>query len=491
MEQRIQNNKIEVFIPKHEQTQAEMFQEEFSALEAGYKHNTRYRMGLWNGKHNFYTVQILAEGWLFKVEKGFMKRIENFTGQKFVVTKNYKRAINFLKDEIPKLPFKPYKHQIKMFTGLASSKNHLGIAATGSGKSLVIYLLLRFYRKHNLKILVLVPTIDLVHQMKDDCDIYSAGHPLGPLSIQQIGGEFKNKEIKNDIVISTYQSAIKADLKGFDVIINDETHLASADTIQEILRNPFKIKLGLTGSPPIDKLDAMKIETHYGMPEHYINARKLIDLGLATDLSVVAVFLNQKQKIMKYQDEVKFIKTDPLRRAWISKFLTKLKGLSIALYNHTEHGTDTFYSVTGVKLKDAMSFEQQKALGESGDGVFFLSGKTKPRIRKMILDYVKQADNTKNILIIGQFKLLSTGINIKALKNLVFLASTKSYTTVIQSIGRVLRLHETKNKAVVWDLIDNFSDHRKSENYALQHFYQRLQFYEYQDFEIHEKEINL
>ena len=173
MEQRINGNRIEVFIPKHEQTQAEMFQEEFSALEAGYKHNTRYRMGLWNGKHNFYTVQILTEGWLFKVEKGFMKRVENFTGQKFVVTKNYKRAINFLKDEIPKLPFKPYKHQIKMFTGLASSKNHLGIAATGSGKSLVIYLLLRFYRQHNLKILVLVPTIDLVHQMKDDIIAYS------------------------------------------------------------------------------------------------------------------------------------------------------------------------------------------------------------------------------------------------------------------------------------------------------------------------------
>ena len=486
MEQRINGNKIEVFIPKHEKAQAEMFQEEFSALEAGYKHNTRYRMGLWNGRYNFYQVQILTNGWLFKVDLGFTKRIEKFTKQEFPSSKNYNRAINFLKEEIPKLPFKPYKHQMKMFTGLASSKNHLGIAATGSGKSLVIYLLLRFYRKHNMKILVLVPTIDLVHQMKDDCDVYAMNNPL---NIQQIGGEFKSKEIKNDIVISTYQSAIKADLKGFDVVINDETHLASADTIQEILKNPFKIKLGLTGSPPIDKLDAMKIEKHYGLPEHYINARKLIDLGLATDLSVVAVFLNQKHKIMKYQDEVKFIKNDPIRRAWISKFLQKLNGLSIALYNHTEHGMDTFYSVTGTKLKDAMSFEQQKALGK--DGVFFLSGKTKPKIRKMILDYVKQADNTKNILIIGQFKLLSTGINIQALKNLIFLASTKSYTTVIQSIGRVLRLHDTKNKAVVWDLIDNFSDGRKTENYALQHFYQRLQFYEYQDFEIHEKEINL
>jgi superfamily II DNA or RNA helicase len=73
----------------------------------------------------------------------------------------------------------------------------------------------------------------------------------------------------------------------------------------------------------------------------------------------------------------------------------------------------------------------------------------------------------------------------------VFLSSTKSYVTVIQSIGRVLRLHDSKTKAIVWDLVDDFSKGRKTENYALKHFWQRLNFYEFQQFEVIEKEVQL
>jgi superfamily II DNA or RNA helicase len=86
---------------------------------------------------------------------------------------------------------------------------------------------------------------------------------------------------------------------------------------------------------------------------------------------------------------------------------------------------------------------------------------------------------------------MSTGINIKALKNLVFLSSSKSYTEIIQSVGRVLRLHDTKSKAVVFDLVDEMSAHRKSDNYHLKHFFVRLPYYESEGFEISEIEVTL
>ena len=306
--------------------------------------------------------------------------------------------------------------------------------------------------------------------------------------IQQVGGEFNDKTIVEPLVISTWQSAHKADLSSFDVVLNDECHLSKAEVLLSILANPFSIRLGLTGTPPINQMDALLLEQNFGYPKTYITAKGLIDLGLATDLAVVAVFLNQKQKIMKYQDEVKFIKTSQLRMNWIAKFTKKLKGLKIMLYQHTEHGKDTWTSMTGLELTKARmgDFELQKDLG-----VFFMAGATPPKTRKAILEYLKNVNGTEDITLIGQSKILSTGINIKPLKHLIFLAAGKSYTQIIQSIGRVLRLHESKSKAVIWDLVDNFSDNRKTENHALRHFWERADYYAFQGFEVHEKEINL
>ena len=485
MDIREHNNKIQVFIDDVEK--AREFQDEFSAFEPNYKNNTRYRMGLWNGKRNFYKVQKVNGGWVFTVPYGLKGRAEDFTGIKLPENLDYNKPMDFLKRIIPELPFKPYKHQLKMFLGLSTRKTHLGVASVGSGKSLVLYLLTRYFRESNKKILILVPTVDLVMQLKNDFSDYNASVEFLD-SVQQIGGEFKDKDVHKPIVISTWQSAVKSDLSKFDVVLNDEVHLSKADVLLSILNNPFEIKLGLTGTPPIIKLDALLLEQNFGQPKTYITAKGLIELGLATDLSVVTVFLNQKVKKMKYQDEVAFIKKDHKRNQFIKKLVKKLHGPCIGLYQHTEHGETIFETVTGEKLTSALknNFERQKELG-----VFFLYGGTKAPVRKQILDYFKNLDGSENVFLIGQAKLLSTGINLKPLRHLIFLSSSKSFTQVIQSIGRVLRLHDSKSKALIWDLVDVHSEHRKEENYALKHFWHRLSFYEMQEFDVIEKEVNL
>ncbi|MCD6436294.1 MAG: DEAD/DEAH box helicase family protein [Clostridiales bacterium] len=466
--------------------------DELSCMQGGYEHDPRYRAGSWNGKKNFFKISVVPGGWFFKVPIGFKKRVEDLLNTRIQSEDLYKfdnrKPYQFLTEVMSELPFRPYKHQLKMFMGMASNQTHLGIAATGAGKSLVAYLLVRYFRTQNKKVLLVVPTIDLTLQLQGDFKSYNATDEFMS-TIQLMGGEFNKKEIKQPILISTYQSCSKADLSSFDIVINDETHLAKAETLLSILRNDFDQKLGMTGTMPLEELDAMLLEQNFGQPKKYITARQLIDLGLATDVSIVPIFLHQKQKIMKYQDEITFIKESPKRRAFVSKFLNKLPGLSVALYNHTQHGKDTYKDVTGCELTPTLmkSFEEQKKLK-----VFFLSGSTHSATRKKILAYMSALSNEK-ILVIGQIKLLSTGINIKALKHLVFLASTKSQTTVIQSIGRVLRLHDAKNRAVVFDLVDDFSNHgkRKTENYSLKHFWQRLSYYEMQDLSVVEREFDL
>ena len=482
-QQRINNNNIELFTDSKET--AELIQAEFSCLEPGHEHSMEYRMGKWNGKKNFYQIKKMDQGWVFTLPEGFKGRVEHFTDEKFPAQSDYSEALEYLKLIKKELPFEPYRHQQKMFLGLGDAVSQLGVACTGSGKSLVLYMLSRYKRHQNKKILILVPIIDLVTQLYDDFVDYKAPDYFMD-DIQQIGGEFKNKNIHKNLVISTWQSAHKADLSRFDVILNDEVHLSKNDTITQILTNPFAQKIGLTGTVPVIEMDAMLLEQNFGYPVTYIKARELIDLGMATDLVVVPIFLSQKHKIMKYQDEMTFRKTDPKRQRWVNTFLYKMKGLSIALYNHTEHGKDTWknYTKETASPKNLNDFELQKK-----HGCFFMSGSSK--IRKQILAYLDTLDNYSNVIVIGQVKLLSTGINIKALKNLIFLSPGKSYTEVIQSIGRVLRLHDSKNKAVVFDLVDDYSKGRKTENYSLTYFFNRLTFYEFQDFKINEVEIDI
>ena len=489
IEARINGSFLEVFVS--EKDQARLMMDSLSAFVPNYEFDTRYRMGKWDGKKKFYKIQVMDNGWFFKTEVGFKKKIEDLFGIRVIdVKEDIQKPLNFLKDVmIPDLPFKPYKHQMKLFLGMAESKSHLGISSVGSGKSLVIYMLLRYFRSMNKKILVLVPTIDLTSQLSGYCVDYKASKEFMS-EIQLIGGEFSNKEILKPIVFSTWQSAQKSDMCSFDIVINDEVHTAKADVLQSILSHPFSQKLGITGTMPIDELEALTLESKFGQPKRYINAKQMMELGLSTELTVVPIFLSHpKVKLMKYQDEVKYLKESPLRREFIKNLLRKMTGLTVALYNHTEHGEQTFFDVTGVKLSKQIkgSFEKQKELG-----VFFISGGTPGAVRKKIREYLNSSDGDKNEIVIGQFNVLSTGINIPRLKNLVFLSSTKSYVKVIQAIGRVLRLHNKKLKAYVFDIVDDLTGgKRKTENYALKHFWQRNTFYENENFPVIEKEVKL
>lgn len=481
---RIYKNKLEIFVQN--KSDAQTLQKSLSCFEPGYQHNPLYRMGRYDGLKKFYTVKTLKDGWLFFTEIGFISRVEKLLDITISQPKkDIQCPITFLKKEIPLLPFVPYKHQLQLFMGLVKNTNHLGISATSSGKSLVIYLITKYYTDQKKSVVIVVPTIDLTAQLYSDFEAYNAEQVFMD-SIQQIGGENNNKILQHPVIITTWQSAmnIKWD---YDIVLCDEAHLAKNDQLQKILGYPFEKKLGITGSMPVVELDAMTLESKFNTPKRYINATGLIKLGLATNVTIIAIFLNQKVKIMKYQDEVKFIKESTSRRNFISQFSNKLKGLSFFLYQHTKHGEDTFESFTGVKLTNKLKndFNFMKSVN-----TFFISGATKSSIRKLIREHLETS--TENNRVIGQISVLSTGINIKRLKHLVYLSSSKSYTQTLQSIGRVLRLHEEKgNNVYVYDLVDVFSEGRKTENFALRHFWVRCGYYDQEEFSVLEYEIDL
>ena len=84
----------------------------------------------------------------------------------------------------------------------------------------------------------------------------------------------------------------------------------------------------------------------------------------------------------------------------------------------------------------------------------------------------------------------STGINIRNLHNIVFASPSKSRIRNLQSIGRGLRLKDDNSAATLYDIADDISYNGK-ENYTLQHFKERINIYNGEDFnyEIHNVEL--
>ena len=83
-------------------------------------------------------------------------------------------------------------------------KSHRGllVSPTASGKSLIIYSLVRYYKMMGLKSLIIVPTTSLVEQMYSDFEDY--GWSSGTYCQKIYQGY--DKKVEKDVVISTWQS---------------------------------------------------------------------------------------------------------------------------------------------------------------------------------------------------------------------------------------------------------------------------------------------
>jgi len=102
----------------------------------------------------------------------------------------------------------------------------------------------------------------------------------------------------------------------------------------------------------------------------------------------------------------------------------------------------------------------------------------------------KKVHYYENAIILGNYQVTSTGVNFKNLHNIVFASFLKSYTKILQTIGRGMRLHDSKTNVNIYDIVDVL-EKNSSVNYALKHFYERLSYYQEDEFPLIEKELKL
>ncbi len=396
--------------------------------------------------------------------------IEGYEPEKDIFT------IERYQEIVQDIPLELRDYQKEAIAYAAHNQKCILVSPTASGKSLMIYSLIRYnFLKKNKKALVIVPTTSLVEQMTKDFQDYGFKGDIAKI----YGGD---KGADAPIVVTTWQSMMRMP-KGFGnqfgMVIGDEAHLFQAKSLSKIMDSltEVKYKIGTTGTLQETKTHKLQLEGMFG-PAYFVTTSKdLMNEGTLANLNIQALVLSycdEERKLvskMTYQEEMDWIVRNDRRNIFINNLVKDLNGNTLVLFQFVEkHGRPLFDLLNKLDRK-----------------VFFVFGGTDALDREKVREIVEKENNA---IIVASFGTFSTGINIKRLHNIVFASPSKSRIRNLQSIGRGLRISDDKDSVTLYDIADDLS-WKKNTNYTLNHFSERINIYSTENFnyEIHSVRI--
>jgi superfamily II DNA or RNA helicase len=440
--------------------------EYFTFYVPGYKFMPAFRNKIWDGKIRLFNTQdnTLYGGLIDYVRKFATEReyeIEIHNDLDIEDSLSVKEATDFI--SMLQIPFEVRDYQLNSFIRCVRKRRALLVSPTASGKSLIIYLLTRWY---NQKTLIIVPTISLVAQLTKDMQDY--GIPSDKYIHQIMAGADKDSD--KQIVISTWQSIYtlpKEWFRQYQVIIGDEAHQFKAKSLTTLLSKmtQCKYRFGLTGTLDGTQTHKLVLEGLFGKQFSVTTTKELIDSGKLADFKIKALVLKHSEhkardaKNYKYQDEIDYLVSNYERNKFIRNLAASLKGNTLVLFQLVEKHGKVLYSMIEGFVKDRE--------------ISFVHGGTTVNDR----EHIRQLTETQNnAIIVASYGTFSTGINIRNLHNIIFASPSKSKIRTLQSIGRGLRLGENKETAVLYDIADDLT-YKSKKNFTIQHFAERMKIY--------------
>ena len=434
-----------------------------------------YRNRIWDGKIRLYSVASneIYVGLLPYIEE-FAKRndidIKYEEGVKDEREYGTSKLDNFVRGVSPQSKGKTLQirdYQMAAFSHAVRNNRSLLLSPTASGKSLIIYLLSRWYESN--RVLILVPTTSLVEQMYSDFVDYG----YDETKMQKIY-QGHSKDISKQVVISTWQSLYKMPKKFFDnfgCILGDEVHLFKAKSLTNIMNKlqQCKYRHGFTGTLDGTQTHRLILEGLFGSVNRVTSTKELMDNKTLAKLKIKCIILQYPEvdckfmKDQKFQDEVDLFVRDGRRNDFIINLTTHLKGNTLLLFQFVEkHG--------------AVLYDMLKDLDRK---VFYVHGGTDTQTREQIREITEKE---KSAIIVASYGTFSTGINIRNLHNVIFSSPSKSRIRVLQSIGRGLRQGTEKSTATLYDIADDFT-YKSRQNFTLRHFMERINIYNEEEFD--------
>jgi superfamily II DNA or RNA helicase len=191
------------------------------------------------------------------------------------------------------------------------------------------------------------------------------------------------------------------------------------------------IRWGLTGTIPKELFESQSLLVSLGPVISRLAASELQDRGVLAQCHVNVVQLVDIREHKTYQEELKYLLEEPGRLDAIAQLVLQVNetGNTLVLVDRVAAG--------------------QELVSRLGDRAVFVSGATKARDRQD--EYDEVAISTDKI-IVATYGVAAVGINIPRIFNLVMIEPGKSFTRVIQSIGRGIRKAQDKDHVQIWDI---------------------------------------
>ncbi len=347
-------------------------------------------------------------------------------------------------------------YQVEAINNFLDNPQSLQQIATGAGKTITTATLSHITEPYG-RSLVIVPNKSLVEQTEED--YINCGLDVGVYFGDR-------KQLGKTHTICTWQSlnilekkykdgsavlSLAEFLEGVSTIIVDEVHQAKAEVLKNLLTRNLRnapIRWGLTGTVPKEKFEFESIHASLGPVIGSISAKSLQDKGVLSKCHVNVVQMIDTVGHSNYQEELKYLVSNPSRIEYIAKLLNTVKqdGNTLILVDRISAG---------------------EMLAELIPDSTFVSGSVKVKDRKETYDTIREGTNE---VIIATYGVAAVGLNIPRIFNLVLLEPGKSFVRVIQSIGRGVRIAKDKDFVQIWDITSTCK-------FAKRHLTQRKKFY--------------
>lgn len=497
--------------------------DEFLSFDSpGAAFSPAFKRGHWDGKVRLYKRQYGL------VPAGLHDRIENWARTHQIPCQNGVRAtfpldtkeIDALLVEAnleAKIGGKPHDYQLRAFLLGLQNRKGVYLSPTASGKSLIFWLWAQYYARilADPRILVVVPTLGLKKQLSKDFLSYGSRKS----DLQIVEGTDPPKVVA-PVVFANWQSIYKYPQRWFEqfgMVLGDEVHLYQSKSITEIMTKLVntEYRLGLTGTLEDAKCHRLILEGHFGPIRSVAKTANLQKRGILSQIAVHQLFLKYSERdrhelydkkrqienelrnarkskpdpfdkkkapkkkqgtVDQFQAEVEFTNYHAKRLAFVARLAAKQPKHqnTLVLFNYKERH--------GIPLHEAIT-----ALVGDSRPLYYVDGDVDADERD---DVRHLTEKQQGVIIVASYGVFSTGINIKNLHRIIFAGASKSKYRVLQSIGRGLRKHETKDKLIVFDLVDDLRLHNE-DNYLFKHGMRRLKFYRAEEFPVTESHIML
>lgn len=410
---------------------------------------------------------------------------------------------------LPRFPYEdgPRDYQLAAFNSWKEN-DYKGVfaMATGTGKTITsLNCLLKLYEETGTyKAIILVPTIALVHQWKEECFNFNFKNIITVSSKEKWSDNLSFFNTVNKltdasfIVIVTYASFTKPKFKSHfeslpseTLFIADEAHNLGSPNISKILgKVHLEKRIGLSATPnrKYDTVGNSSIQKYFNDTPPFVysySMKQALDIGWLCKYTyyphVVYLTDNELEEYIKISKQLmKFIDSNTgryrkssvvemlllKRKRVIHKASNKaLKFKEILEFEYEKknnlkytlvyvpEGLDPDYS----KVDDTEEDEEDHRLinlytrivRDIDDMIMVKQFTSGSKEREMILSDFERG----KIDVLTSMKCLDEGVDIPRSELAIFCASTGNPRQFIQRRGRVLRLHDDKFHATIHDLV--------------------------------------